>query len=65
MVYNVVPGNVYALSGRHCGPHSPSIKQSIPNWYDRLLLVTSHVGETRGDRSTTQKTNNEGLHHTM
>ena len=22
MVYNVVPGNVYALSGCHCGPTS-------------------------------------------
>ena len=26
MVYNVGPGNVYALSGRHCEPHSSSIK---------------------------------------
>ena len=27
MVYNVVPGNdMYALSGRYCGPHSSSIK---------------------------------------
>ena len=24
--YNVVSGNVYALSGRHYGPHSSSIK---------------------------------------
>ena len=37
MVYNVGPGNVYALSGRHCGPHSSSIKQSILNWHDRPL----------------------------
>ena len=37
MVNNVGPGNVYALSGRHCGPHSPSIKQSILNWHDPLL----------------------------
>ena len=24
--YNVAPGNIYALSGRHFGPHSSSIK---------------------------------------
>ena len=35
----VVPGNVYALSGCHCGPHSSSIKESILNWHDRLFLV--------------------------
>ena len=33
----VVPGNVYALSGCHCEPHSSSIKTSILNWHDRLL----------------------------
>ena len=32
-----MPGNIYALSARHCGPHSSSIKQSILNWHDRLL----------------------------
>ena len=37
--YNVVSGNVYALSGRHCGPHSSSIEQSILNWHDRLFAV--------------------------
>ena len=33
----VVPGNVYAFSGWHYGPHSSSIKESILNWHDRLL----------------------------
>ena len=40
----VVPGNVYALSGSHCRPHSSSIKQSILNWHDRLL--TENIGAT-------------------
>ena len=30
---------IYALSGRHCGPHSSSIKQLILNWHDRLLKI--------------------------
>ena len=28
---------MYALSTRHCGPHSSCIKQLIVNWHDRLL----------------------------
>ena len=32
-----MPGNIYTLSARHCGPHSSSMKQSILNWHDRLL----------------------------
>ena len=30
--------DISALSGRHCGPHSSSIKHSILNWHDRLFL---------------------------
>ena len=37
MECGVVHGNVYALSGCHCGPYSSSIKESILNWHDRLL----------------------------
>ena len=32
-----MPGNIYALSARRCGPHSSSRKQSILNRHDRLL----------------------------
>ena len=39
MVYNVVDGNVYALPGRHCGPHSFSIKKTVLNWHDHLFTA--------------------------
>ena len=29
---------MYALSARHCGPHSYSIKKTILNWRDWLLV---------------------------
>ena len=38
---------------------------------NNFLLSASHIGETKGDRSTAQtqllpsKTKNEGLHHTL
>ena len=31
--------NISALFGRHCGPHSSSIKLSILNSHDRLSIV--------------------------
>ena len=44
MVCKVVPGNVYALFGRYCRPHSSSITSSILNWHGRLFaaLVGHH-----------------------
>ena len=41
--YNVVSGNVYTLSARHCGPQSSSIKKSVLNWHDQLLCVTNQA----------------------
>ena len=50
--YNVVSesGNIYALSARHCRPHSSSIKKTILNWHDRLfgvaVLLILHIATT-------------------
>ena len=47
----VVPGNMYALSGCHCGPYSSSIKQSILNWHDRLLNIDNKKNGARITRT--------------
>ena len=45
MVCKVVPGNVYALFGRYCRPHSSSITSSILNWHGRLFAaLAGHHG---------------------
>ena len=47
MVSNVVPRNVYALSDRHCGPHSNALNNRfsigmIGCWRSNALNVDAH-----------------------